>query len=422
MEINEKSLKRSQICYILEAGLEYLISILVAGAYLAKLTESLGMSDQVTGIMSSIISLGHLFQLGSLLMRPKRVKKLVVGLSIANQLLFMLLYVIPLGNGGNSFRSVLFVVVILAAYLLYNLAHPKKINWFMSLIDDSVRGRFTSVKEIISLIMGVAFTFAMGAVVDFYEARGDLKTAFVICGITIAALMVLHTLTMLFSVEKPQEVIPGKRKAFKSMLRDKNILKISAMFALWYMTTYASAPFLGSYQNKELGFSMTFISLIGLIGSGVRIAFSFFWGSVADKRSFKTMLTWCLAVAALGYFINIFTVPSNGSVFFIAYSACHAIAQAGINSALINLVYDYVDQSHRADAIAITQTVSGVIGFVMTLAVGVLVDFVQKNGNSFLGMSVYAQQVTAVISFVMNLVVILYLVTQIQSKRRTKEG
>ena len=417
MEINEKTIKRSQIYYILEAGLEYLISILVAGAYLAKLTESLGMSDRVTGIMSSIISLGHLFQLGSLLMRPKRVKKLVVGLSIANQLLFMLLYVIPLGSGSNSFRSVLFVVVILGAYLLYNLAHPKKINWFMSLVDDSVRGRFTSIKEIISLIMGVVFTFAMGAMVDYFEARGEIKTAFVICGITIAVLMVLHTLTMLCSVEKPQKVIPGKRKAFKSMLKDKNILKISAMFALWYMTTYASAPFLGSYQNKELGFSMTFISLIGFIGSGVRIAFSFFWGSVADKRSFKTMLTWCLSVAALSYFINIFTVPANGRFFFIGYSVCQAVAHAGINSALINLVYDYVDKAHRADAIAITQTVSGVIGFCMTLAAGVLVDYVQKSGNQFMGLNVYAQQVTAALSFVMNLLVILYLVTQIKGTR-----
>ena len=72
---------------------------------------------------------------------------------------------------------------------------------------------------------------------------------------------------------------------------------------------------------------------------------------------------------------------------------------------------------HRADAIASTQTVSGVIGFCMTLAAGVLVDYVQKSGNQFMGLNVYAQQVTAALSFVMNLLVILYLVTQIKGTR-----
>ena len=416
MEINEKNLKTSRFLYILEAGFEYLISILVAGAYLAKLTESLGMSDQLTGIMSSIISLGHLFQLGSLLIRPKRVKGLVVTFSVLNQLLFMLLYIIPLGTGAKPFRSVLFVVAILLAYLLYNLVHPKKMNWFMSLIDDSERGRFTSVKEMVSLVMGVGFSFAMGGVVDYFEAKGELKTAFIICGATIAVLMILHTITMVGSVEKPVKVESGKRKAFAAMLKDKTILKLAVLFALWYAAMYASTPFLGSYQNKELGFSMTFISLLSLIYSGVRIAFSFLWGSYADRKSFKTMLTACYAVSTLSFFVNIFTVPSNGKIFYTAYYAFHAIAMAGINSALTNLVYDYVEVSRRADAIAITQTVSGVVGFLTTLAAGVLVDHIQKSGNTFLGMSVYAQQVTDAISFVMNIVVIIYLRTQIQNK------
>ncbi len=47
--------------YILEAALEYLISILVVGSFLATLTKELGMSDGLTGILSSVISLGCLF-------------------------------------------------------------------------------------------------------------------------------------------------------------------------------------------------------------------------------------------------------------------------------------------------------------------------------------------------------------------------
>jgi hypothetical protein len=134
------------------------------------------------------------------------------------------------------------------------------------------------------------------------------------------------------------------------------------------------------------------------------------------------MLQVCLAIAALGYLINIFTVPSNGKVFYTAYYVCNAVAQAGINSALINLVYDYVEPARRADAIAVTQTVSGVVGFLTTLAVGVLVDYIQGCGNQFFGLSLYAQQVTAALSFALNVLVFLYLHFQIKDKRRIDEN
>lgn len=152
------ALKRGQLMYILEAALEYLISILVAGSFLATLTKELGMSDSLTGILSSIISLGCLFQLLSVLLRRDRVKKFVVIMSILNQIMFMLLYVIPLANGGKLFKIGLFVVVIIGAYIIYNFAHPKKINWLMSLVEDHHRGTFTAKKEIISLVAGMVFS------------------------------------------------------------------------------------------------------------------------------------------------------------------------------------------------------------------------------------------------------------------------
>ena len=45
MEITEKQYKQGRLLYIFEAAFEYLISILVAGSYLATLTETLGFSD-----------------------------------------------------------------------------------------------------------------------------------------------------------------------------------------------------------------------------------------------------------------------------------------------------------------------------------------------------------------------------------------
>lgn len=175
---NDSSLKRSRLMYIFEAALEYLISILVTGSFLATITKELGVSDSLTGILSSVISLGCLFQLLSLSVRRAKVKKLVVILSVINQAFFMLLYVIPLTGAKKQIKIVLFVVLICAAYLIYNFAHPKKINWLMSLVDDSSRGAFTANKEIISLVCGMLFSFLMGAAIDRFAESGEIRTAF----------------------------------------------------------------------------------------------------------------------------------------------------------------------------------------------------------------------------------------------------
>ena len=115
---------------------------------MATLTKELGMPDSLTGILSSVVSLGCLFQLLSLLIRRRRSKPFVIALSVANQLLFLSLYIIPLTNAAQPIKIVWFIATVFLAYLLYYLAHPKKINWLMSLINDTERGRFTANKEI----------------------------------------------------------------------------------------------------------------------------------------------------------------------------------------------------------------------------------------------------------------------------------
>ena len=101
--------------YIFEAALEYLISILVAGTYLTMITKELGVSDTLTGIISSFISLGCVFQLFAMLLRKGNTKKTVIALSVLNQLLFMSLYMIPLVGGGKNIKTAVFIAVILFA-------------------------------------------------------------------------------------------------------------------------------------------------------------------------------------------------------------------------------------------------------------------------------------------------------------------
>lgn len=409
-DISVKSIKRSRLMYIFEAALEYFISILVAGSYLATLTKELGVSDSLTGIISSVISLGCLFQLFSLSLKRKRVKISVLAFSVLNQLLFMLLYVIPLTKLEKQTKIALFIILIFSAYIIYNFVHPKKINWLMSLVEDKNRGSFTANKEIVSLVSGMVFSFGMGTVIDYFSKTGRIRLAFALSAIVIFLIMVLHSLTMIFTVEKEMPQSPKKNfgQDLKELINNKNVIKVTIIFILYNISTYVSTPFYGTYQIGELGLNLQFVSVIVMFGSVSRIFVSKFWGRYADKKTFAVMIEKCFIFLGLSQLCVIFAVPATGKILFVLYNILHGIALGGINSALINLIFDYVPIEKRADSLAITQALAGLTGFLTTLCISPLVSFIQSNGNKVFGLPIYAQQFVSMIALVFTLLTIFY--------------
>ena len=407
----------SRFLYILEAALEYFISLLVTGAYLAKITSAIGMSDTLTGILTSFVSLGFGFQIIAVFLANKRpVKRWVTLLHCLNQLAFALIYFIPLAPIAREMKNFLFVAFLLIGYILTNVVNSPKINWFMSLVEDKRRGAFTANKEMVSLIGGMIFSFSMGYVIDNLESAGNINGAFVVCGVSIFVLMLLHSATLIFSKEKPVEAneVCSVKQLLKELLTDKNLFKVILVSVLWSVVNYASTPFYGSYQIKELGFTMTFVSILSAAYAIVRTIFSRPMGKFADKYSFAKMLNICFSIALAGFIVNIFTVPANGKVLYTVYYMLYAVAMAGINSATINLIYDYVDKEKRTGALALKSTICGFAGFFTTLIVSPLVSYVQRNENRLFGINIYAQQIVSVISAILLVVLLVYLNTTVK--------
>jgi ABC-type uncharacterized transport system permease subunit len=79
-----------------------------------------------------------------------------------------------------------------------------------------------------------------------------------------------------------------------------------------------------------------------------------------------------------------------------------------------------VDKEKRVGALALKSTLAGFAGFFTTLAVSPLVNYIQGNGNVFLGVSVYAQQVVSAIAVALLLVLITYLNTVIKKIKNNR--
>ena len=290
----------------------------------------------------------------------------------------------------------------------------------MSLVDDKKRGRFTANKEIVSLTGGMVFSYFMGAMIDHFEALDNMRAAFIVGGITLFVLMALHTATLVFAKEKTLETEEKSSilQEMKALLKDKTLFKVVLISVFWNVAHYITTPFMGTYQTKELGFTTTFASLIVMMGSLCRVLCSKPLGKFADKFSFAKMLIICYALEIIAFGVNIFTRPENGKVLYIIYHLFYVAGMAGINGAVINLIYDYVDEKRRVSALALKQTLSGFAGFLTTLLVSPLVTYIQNNGNRLFGISVYAQQVLSFLSFLSCIALLVYLITVVLKIKR----
>lgn len=393
-QITTRLLRRNNRLYIAQAAVEYHIGLLLAGSFLAALTAKLGMSDALTGVLSSVISLGCVFQLLSLLLQPRRSRPFVLWMSVVNQLLFAALYFVPFLPLSERGRIALFVLLILLAYFVYYVVHPEKVSWMMHWVADGSRGIFTANMQIFSLLTGMAFSLAMGAVSDHFRSRGQENTAFLVCGVTILGLMALHTVLLWGVTDRPlpPRQCAGLLQRFRRVLQNRRVRRITVLYMLWHAANYAAMPFYGTYQIKELGFSLTTVSALSLLGCFVRSLVSQAWGRYGDRRSFPVMVRLGFLLAAAGFAACVFAVPGRGLVPFALYNVLYGVSLGAIEIARMNLIFDVVAEEDRADALALNQSLCGVAGFAVTAVCSVAVSAVQSGGNTLWGIPCYAQQ------------------------------
>lgn len=193
------SYKRSRVAYHIQCVTEYLVTLLVADAFLAKLLKQIGLSDSTIGIVSSLMSLAFLVQLGTifLMQHISNVKKAVILIDITSMLCFMFTYFLPFLPVFAAGKTILVFVTIGGGFLFKYLQLNLYYKWGNSFVRPEGREQFSARNEAISLGVGVLFTLVMGNLVDHYERAGHLETSFLIIACVITALAVIDLCMLL---------------------------------------------------------------------------------------------------------------------------------------------------------------------------------------------------------------------------------
>ena len=417
--------KITRISYVIEAAFEYFISMFVTGTMLGYILDTLGFSDAVQGIICTVATFTCGAQLFALTRSGKKVKKFATVGHLINQSCFCLIYLLPLFKLPSELKTVLLVALLFAGHIINNAVNPSMITWYMSAVPDDRRGRFTAIKEMISLAGGIAVSFLLGRVADIYRDTNGLptRTYYVICAVALFVMMLIHTATHIAAEEKPQPDVAKTSfgETLGRIAKNKSFIKIIAVGLLWNVASAISVSFFTSYLREELDFSFTVISIFTIVSSLSRIILSPLLGKIADKYSFAASMTISFALAALGFIAVVFTSPETRWL-YVAYSCLYGFAMAGINSGVINFVYDYVPPIDRAAAMGTNSALGGIIAFLTALLSGAILSFVQKEGGvRLLGFTLYAQQLLALISFIITILLVVYMRTVIAPMRRVSD-
>lgn len=413
--------KRSRTAYTIQCAVEYFVTLLVTDAFLAKLLTNIGLSDSLIGIVSSFVSFSFLFQLMSIWIvgRMKSVKKAVLFFDCFSQFLYMCMYCVPFMETNKGIKTIVVIVAIILAYVSKYIVSAILFKWANSYVEPTKRGRFSAVKEMISLFCGMGFTLSVGFVVDSHEAAGNIKNGFIFIIIVLFALNIFNFISLM-GIKDGEVTDNSKKLPIKDVLANtignNSFRSVIILLSMWSFATHMTTSFMGTFKTKDLLLSVGAVQVINAVANGMRIVCSIPLGKYSDKKSYSKGIELALIIAAAGFAINVCTTNRTWWL-IIVYTILYHVSVAGTNANKFNITYSYVKNEYIAQAMAIQNSISGVAGFCASLIGSAILSHVQKNGNMLFGIPVYGQQVLSAISLVIVIAAIIFSRTVVEKQK-----
>lgn len=421
MKLNSTDVaRRSRVAYTAQCAFAYCITLLISDAYLAKLLTGMGISDGLIGIISSVTALSCLFGLTAIPFFRNRpnVKVPVIVAQVTSGCLFMLTFLLPFLGLSRAVNTALVFLCIGGGYFALQATSSVYYTWANAHVDKDRRARFSAAKEMISLLIGIVFTLGVGFLFDKMEAEGNVRGAFLMIAVVMLALNGLSFICLMLIAPKLMLIAPKRpagdrtenstvKQIMKRVLQNKNLRHVFILTILYNIGYYLTIGFLGTYKTNDLLLNVGTVQLINMAGNGVRMAISIPFGAYSDRKSYAKGYCLALAFSALGFLACGFATPERKWCIVI-FTVLNAVSLAGTNQNSFNMCYSYVPEQDLAPAMAIGTGISGLFGFLASLAGSRILSLVEQNGNQLFGLPLYGQQVLAFCSFFIMTIALLF--------------
>lgn len=427
--------KKSRINYTTADTAAQTIAQLVGGTFLASLMSYSGISDANIGVISSLVSLAALSQL-FLINFFKRLKKykFLVCVTSLQRILFSIIYLIPILAISDSVKGVMIVILYFLGQIFVQIGTPASQDWIASLVPSRLRGKYFTIKDSVAVFVVSTTMLIAGMILDFF-ADSALEIGFILIGAMIFILTMLNFICLsnmheprvsyineqgkemhgrLARKAKQNEVAASLEKQslwqeLKDAFVNRKFRKAFTIQCIYNFAFYICSPFNASYQIKELSLPYTFIMFIAFIANLYRIYISPKMGRLADRLGMARMLRYTLFCLGLNFLSMAFTVPANAYPMTILTTILSSTAWSFVGIGLFGVQLDFFQSDKRMTWLTITSSISGFLGFFVSILGGVLLDLLQKADLKILGIHIYAQQVLNLTGFIIILLAVYYI-------------
>lgn len=419
---NAPAYKRSRTAYTAQCAFEYFATLLVSDAYIAKLLLEAGIDVATVGIISTLNQLSCVPSLLSIPLAKygKNAKGTLLMTRTVSMLMFMLLYFVPFFSVPRAFRTALVMILMCGGHFFVQVSSPAYSRWSFSFIEPGKRARFSALKEMISLLSGILFTYCVGIVFDRYEMAGNLRGVFLLIAGTIFALNVLSFVCLSLMNRERDELSAVDRnmdilKNIKDTLRNRSFIHIVILTTLFSFGQYLTSGFLGTYKTVELAYSVGTVQIINVFACLARFAISMPFGIYSDRHSYAKGYTLAMLFAVLAFIASMLTTPGMRWL-MIVHTVLYYISMAGTVQNTVNMCFGCVQPENLVAAMAIRSAVAGVCAFIASMVGSRIMTLVQRNGNALFGIPVYGQQVLSALSVAIILAAVVFSQRVIQKK------
>lgn len=285
----------SQKTMLVQGALSSALFSIGTGNFLAGYLTYLGASPAFCAIVAAMPQLGCILQLVSpfLFERLRHRKLLICGCCFAFRIGMGVAGLIPfLLNGKNERLAAVFVLYLLA-FLMAGFVTPGLDQWTMGLAPRYRRGQFYAAKNIASALISAGISLTLGWQLDYFASKNEAGTGYLILYVCCCVLACVDLLLLSRMEEIPCE--PMRELKITDLARplwDKTYRKIILFLPMWFFALNFSNAFLSVYMLQGLGMTHTSITGVATIASVAGILGTWFWGRVADRSSWNSILMW----------------------------------------------------------------------------------------------------------------------------------
>ena len=402
-QFNSPEYKRYRKAYVTQCTVEHLVGLLVADAFLATLLKYLGLSDAMTGVISSFASVAFVFQLMQVFLVQSKfsTKKIVMLFDVLSQLLFAFIYFVPFVPIDSNAKKLIVVASIMISQVCKTMVITLYYKWGNSYVEDEKRAQFSAMKECISLITGIVFVAVVSFVFDKFKAFDNTEGGLLFIACTMAVLNVANYISFALIKDEPKRERESMRVPTKEVIghiASNKIFRNYVLINMFGATTGAFiSGFLGVYKIQELGMSLFLVQVINIVADFFRMGVSMPFANYSAKHGFARGIFLASLILLIGKVCIVFTTPATWWL-IIVYTLCTAAYNAGSYQNSFNIGYTLLPQKYMVQGMSVSRTATGIISFISAIMGGKILSIVQANGNMVFGIHMYGQQLLAILS------------------------